>query len=79
MLLNVDDFPLMCIGVLIYARTQSSPILTAADPNVAILVTAALNDRYSPENKPHYEHHHPCAVVVDCGGNVSHIPLGKQT
>lgn len=41
--LKVEDFPLTAIGPLIYARSWSSPVLTACDDQLAGIICAALN------------------------------------
>lgn len=43
MKLQSDDFPLMAIGNRIYARRQSSPILTATDDDMAAEIAMRLN------------------------------------
>lgn len=47
--LTEDDFPLREIGTLIYARTQSSPVLTAATPEMASQIVGTLNTRATEE------------------------------
>lgn len=43
-MLTIADFPLTAIGTLIYARTQSSPVLTASTPAIARQVIDSLNN-----------------------------------
>lgn len=43
MTLVARDFPLRNIGPLIYARTMSSPVLTATTPEIAEQITQVLN------------------------------------
>ncbi len=42
-----DDFPLTAMGNLIYGRMQSSPLLTAADDQIASITVALMNEAYS--------------------------------
>jgi hypothetical protein len=43
MYLTVEDFPLTALGPLIYARRFSSPVLTACNDAVALVVCQSLN------------------------------------
>lgn len=38
-----EDFPLKAIGPLIYGRTQSDPVMTAASPGIAAQIVPVLN------------------------------------
>ena len=49
MILTVHDFPLTAIGTLIFARTQSSPVLTASTPAIARQVVDSLNNAAGEE------------------------------
>lgn len=44
--LGVDDFPLKAIGVNIYGKMSSSPLLVAACPQIANLTVALLNEQH---------------------------------
>ena len=48
-MLTAADFPLRNIGPLIYARSQSSPVLTAATPEIADQIARVLNTKASDE------------------------------
>ena len=48
-MLTAADFPLRNLGPLIYARLQSSPVLTATTPAIAAQITDVLNTRASVE------------------------------
>jgi hypothetical protein len=66
--LTIDDFPLKAVGPLIYAKTLSSPVLTATDPTVAELAVKFLNERHALQHKFHTEGNQPLAVVFDNTG-----------
>lgn len=70
MKLSPDDYPLRAVGPLVYARTRSSPIITAVDDQLASDICHELNTletvkalqaaykrlNMPPETAPIFEH-----------------------
>ncbi len=46
--LTIADYPLFCVGSLVYRRTESSPIATFATPELAADICARVNRTLAP-------------------------------